>query len=183
MVAAMAPETPYERVVRFLREQPAHAVIPYRDDAVPPECPIAFGWTDACPGDLRTWLTVVAPEEGSDDPMDMPWPYDATLEIAYDGDGDGDALPASRVQPDGAPASLVEAPGYAASIRELWASWWLERLEPAGDGVWRRRVWTLDAIEAALADWSARHAGRADLRFTFDPRPSFMRSLPADTEA
>ena len=59
MVAAMAPETPYERVVRFLREQPAHAVIPYRDDAVPPECPIA------------------------------------------------------SVQPDGAPASLVEAPGYA----------------------------------------------------------------------
>jgi hypothetical protein len=172
----VAPETHYERVVRFLREQPARATIPYRDDAVPPECPIAFGWTDACPGDLRTWLTVVPPDEPSEDPMDMTWPYDATLEIAYD--AGGAALPSIRLIPDGRPASAVEAPGYAASIRELWTSWWLERLEPAGDGVWRRRVWTLSAIEAALEDWSARHAGRADLRFVFDPRPSFMVAGP-----
>ena len=168
----MPPETPYERVVRFLREQPASATVPYRDDKVPLECPIAFEWTDACPGDLRTWLTVVPPDEPSDDPMDMAWPYDATLEIAYD--GDATALPSIRILPDGGRDSAVEAPGYAASIRELWTSWWLERLEPARDGVWRRRVWTLDAIEAALQDWSARHAGRSDLRFVFDPSPSFM---------
>jgi hypothetical protein len=168
------PETHYERVVRFLREQPAGATVPYHDDMVPPECPIAFNWTDVQPGELRTWLTVEGPDDPdpSGDRMDMTWPYDATLEIAYD--GDAAALPSIRVLPDGGAEWAVDAPDYAGSIREMWTEWWLQHLEPAGDGVWRRRVWTLTAIEAALADWSVRHAGRADLRFVFDPSPSSL---------
>jgi len=167
-------ETPYERVVRFMHEQPAGATVAFHDDAISSACPISFNYADAAPGDLHTWLTVLPPEEPTADPMDMNQPYDATLEIVYDGD-----VRAIRIVPDGEPALDVEATDFLAYVRESW-EWWLGHLERAGEGLWQRRVWTLRAIEAALADWSARHAGRDDLRFAFDPTPSasLRRSAP-----
>jgi hypothetical protein len=98
--------------------------------------------------------------------MDMNQPYDATLEVAYDGD-----VRAVRIVPDSGPAVDVEATDFLAYVRESW-DWWLGHLERADEALWHRRVWTLGAIEAALADWSTRHAGRDDLRFAFDPTPS-----------
>jgi hypothetical protein len=166
-------ETHYQRVVRFMREQPAGATVPFHEDAISTACPISFGFADAAPGDLRTWLTVLPPEERTADPMDMNRPYDATLEIAFAGD-----LPAVRIVPDAGPALDVDTPDFLTYVRESW-DWWLGHLEPVDGHRWRRRVWTLAAIESALADWAAHHAGRDDLRFAFDPSPSASGQRPA----
>jgi hypothetical protein len=166
------PETHYERVVRFMREQPAGATVAFHEEAISPVCPVSFEFADAAPGDLQTWLTVLPPEQPTEDPMDVHRPYDATLEIAFAGD-----LPAVRIVPDAGPALDVDAPDFLACVRESW-EWWLRNLEPAGEHRWRRRVWTLGAIASALADWSAEHAGRPDLRFAFDPSPSATPGRP-----
>jgi hypothetical protein len=168
----MVEETHYERVVRFMREQPAGATVAFHEDAISIVCPMKFNYADAAPGDLYTWLTILPPEEPAEDPMDMNRPYDATLEITFDGD-----VRAIRIVPDAGPAIEVDAPDFLTSVREMW-DWWLHHVEQVDEHVWRRRVWTLAAIEAALADWSTRHAGRDDLRFAFDPSPSASLERP-----
>ena len=161
-------ETPYERVVRFMREQPAGAMVPFHEDAISTACPISFNYADERPPAISTrGSPSYRLEEPTADPMDMHQPYDATLRVSYDGD-----VRAIRIVPDTGARRRRRGhrlPGVRARVVGLVA-----RPPRAGrrGPVAPARLDALRDDETALANWSARHAGRDDLRFAFDPTPS-----------
>lgn len=146
--------------IDYLRSRPQGSVVRWASDHLGAEQPWSTGWLDVRipddgPPDMGWVWTILSPEDPEQgDPEQLwrfPWPPDLEIHSVLDLERGGYAhelpVPVGKLLP----ASVL------ASYRRLGSAYRV------------RGAWSAPAICEALSDWSARRAGRSDLRFEWDP--------------
>jgi hypothetical protein len=156
--------TRYNDIVNWLVSVPADATLTWGDDHVR-TADVHTGWVDVriAGADLdMNWVWTIVDPDDDDAGADMTTisvPFDRTLWAIFD-DETFWFLPA--------PAFVTTRdaiPGDADRVALETAI----AAHPDKRSLVARPAWSAAALDAALADWAAVHAGRGDVRFVFDP--------------
>jgi hypothetical protein len=176
--------------IEYLRAQPQSAVVRWASDHFKADTPWTTSWVDVRipeggPPDMGwvwTILDPADPEQGLPDQLwQFPWPFDLDVHGVFDPSKGWYVkelpVPAGMTLPRGLVAAYERLADQVSRAHELdggasaspvGAALYEDVIARIGSAYRVRGGWSTRAVGDALSDWSARHAGRADLRFEWD---------------
>jgi hypothetical protein len=176
--------------IEYLRAQPRGGTIRWASDHLTAERPWATSWIDVRipdggPGDMNWVWTILDPKD-ADEPLpgqlwQFAWPHDLEIHSVFDPERGwyvnelpvpaGESLPESVVAGYKGLAIRVET-AYrntgCATGKPVPAAIYEDLIARTGSAYSVRGGWSVRTVCDALSDWTARHAGRDDLRFGWD---------------